>query len=113
MKARTYMLVFTNPLPNKEDEFNTWYTNIHMPEILATDGFLAAQRFKLDDVQQMPEQQQHKYLAIYELDTDRTREALENVVKAGPTMTMEPVIDLQTARVHVFETLTDLLQKKA
>ena len=112
MKARTYMLVFTNPLPGKEDEFNHWYTNTHMPEILATDGFVAAQRFKLGDAQQMPGQE-HKYLAIYELDTDRSQEALENVAKAGPTMTMEPVIDLETARVHVFETLTDLLQKKA
>jgi hypothetical protein len=53
--------------PAREDEFNDWYGNTHLPEILAVPGFVAARRYKLHDPSGGGSP---AYLAIYELDAD-------------------------------------------
>lgn len=32
--------------PAREDEYNDWYTNTHIPEVCAVPGFVAARRYK-------------------------------------------------------------------
>jgi hypothetical protein len=59
------MIVLTRPVEGREDEYNDWYTNIHLPEVLGTEGFLAAQRFKLAGGPDAPA----PYLAIYEIES--------------------------------------------
>ena len=42
------MVVQTSPVdPAKEDAYNDWYDNTHIPEILEIPGFTSARRFKL------------------------------------------------------------------
>ena len=43
--ADHHMLVFTNPLPGREAEFNKWYDEVHLPEVLQVKGFVAARRY--------------------------------------------------------------------
>jgi hypothetical protein len=63
------LLVFSNPVDGREDEYNDWYTNKHLDEILAIKGFVRAQRFRLApalmtaDAPAAP----YRYLAIYEV----------------------------------------------
>jgi hypothetical protein len=59
------MLVFTNALDGRDEEFNRWYDEIHLPEVLALGVFTGAQRLRLGDAQMLPEQR-FRYLAIYE-----------------------------------------------
>lgn len=53
--------------PAQESEYNDWYDNAHIPELLAIEGFVSARRYKLvgDD-----ESSTHPYLAVYELEAD-------------------------------------------
>lgn len=53
--------------PSREEEFNEWYDNIHVPDMLETPGMIRATRW----VSAHPERnQRRKYLAMYELETD-------------------------------------------
>lgn len=71
------MIVFSDAVPGREDEFHDWYSNRHMRDVVdKLDGFATAQRFELSDSQiegeQMPPQ---RYIAIYEVDDDQLAEA--------------------------------------
>src|SRR5690242_13126816 len=76
--ARHYLLAFTNPTPGKEEEFNRWYDERHVPDLLAVTGLISAQRFALTDAtgQGMPG---WTYLALYELETGELPALMEEV----------------------------------
>jgi hypothetical protein len=53
--------------PAREKEFNDWYNNMHVPDMLEVPGMISATRWVSAD----PEKgQRRKYLAMYELETD-------------------------------------------
>jgi hypothetical protein len=57
--------VLTNAAPGKEAEFNKWYNEIHVPEIVATPSFSSGQRFEIKSHNgQAPA---HRFLAIYDV----------------------------------------------
>ena len=41
----TLHMVKSNPVAGKEDAYNRWYSDVHLP-VLRIDGFQTAQRFK-------------------------------------------------------------------
>jgi hypothetical protein len=53
--------------PKREKEFNDWYDNTHMPDMLEVPGFISATRWVSVDNK---ENEIRKYLAMYELETD-------------------------------------------
>src|SRR3546814_12750049 len=46
-KERLLYIVLTNATPGDDEQFNDWYTNTHIPDVLAVQGFVASQRFRL------------------------------------------------------------------
>jgi len=68
--AKHVFVVLTNPVEGKEDAYNEWYTNVHLGDVLKVPGIVAAQRFKLSDVQRGEPPFPWRYLALYEIDTD-------------------------------------------
>ena len=81
--AKYIMMVRSNPVAGREDEYNDWYSNRHLQDVVGVPGFRSAERFKL----QIPMIGDHKYryLALYDMDraTDAEREAfLDRVGKA-------------------------------
>ena len=59
------MVVQSEPAdPAREDEYNDWYDNTHVPEIRAVPGFVSARRYKVHGAGSPA------YLAIYEIDAD-------------------------------------------
>lgn len=71
-------LVLTNPTPGHEDEFNHWYTDRHVPDVLRVPGVVSAQRFRRTAQQRGSGPQPWQYLALYECDA-----AEPNVVTDG------------------------------
>lgn len=78
------MIVFANAAEGKDDEYNDWYDNTHIPEVLSSGPFTAAQRFKMADAQRSPVN--HGYVAIYEFDGSAD-DALAALGNAAPTFT--------------------------
>jgi len=60
-------VVQSSPLDaDHEAEFDDWYENVHIPEVLALPGFVSARRFRIVDGGDDP----HTFLTIYEIDSD-------------------------------------------
>jgi hypothetical protein len=76
------LLMLAECKPGTEDEFNDWYTNVHLAEVLRADGFVAAQRFRLADTD--PPQEGSSYLAIYEVEADTADEAMAALAADKP-----------------------------
>lgn len=67
---KAIMFVQSRPSsPDREDDYNDWYTNTHLPEVLDIPGIVAARRFKASEAAPPPDGA-HEYCAVYELDVD-------------------------------------------
>ncbi len=67
--------------PSRDNEFNDWYDNIHVPDILETPGMLRATRYE----NTRPSEGRGKFLALYEIETDdigQTMVALQENISA-------------------------------
>lgn len=62
--SHRFYFVFTQPKTGQDEEFNAWYSNRHIYDLVSIPGIAAAQRFKLLDA--MSGQETADYLAIYE-----------------------------------------------
>lgn len=63
--ARYKLVVMSNPLPGREDEYNNWYSNEHVPDLMKVNGIVSGERLVLKSGSE-----QWRYLALYELDTE-------------------------------------------
>jgi len=84
-KHRYVMLVFANPIPGKEGEFNDWYTNTHMGDLVQLPGWMGAQRFRIiTSVIPRPSVAgySHGYLIIWDLEDNEANAALARMTAA-------------------------------
>ncbi len=68
--ARFSLVVYSNPVKGREQEYNDWYSNQHLSDLLAIPGVISARRFKLSDTQIKEAPQTYQYLAIYDIEAD-------------------------------------------
>jgi hypothetical protein len=70
MSKRAILLVTTNPVSEeREDELNTWYDEVHIPQILRrVPGITGCSRYRLDEGS--PGRADHRYLAVYQIEAD-------------------------------------------
>ena len=101
------MVVFTNPVAGKDDEFNDWYTNIHLSDVLKVPGFVAAQRFRLSEAQIMKDTP-YRYMAVYEIEAEDPQpviDALNQVSKSE--MVISDALDMNKSAGWIFSQITD------
>lgn len=100
MAARYRWLVFTNCEPGGEAEFNRWYDEIHVPDLLRVPGIVAVSRGEVAGPQLImdetgalahcgADQIRFRYLAVYEFETDDPHAVLEEVRARANTPQME------------------------
>jgi hypothetical protein len=107
--AKYTFVVLTNPTPGKEAEFNEWYNKVHIPDVLNVPGFVAAQRFKLADAQFGDSERDHRYLALYEIDSDDVQACLNELQKRVGSADMEisDAIDMKDVFAAMFTPVAD------
>jgi hypothetical protein len=68
--AKGLLVVQSSPAgPDREDEYNKWYDETHIPQILTIPGVVSARRYRLHDG--FPTAPSTRgYLAIYEIEAD-------------------------------------------
>lgn len=99
--ARYQYLVFSNPVRGREAEYNAWYDHRHLGDVLATPGFVAAQRFRCADGEGPGGT---RYLAMYELashDPGATLKRLRFQVNSS-SMMISPALDLGTVSTSLW-----------
>lgn len=84
-------VVLTAPTPGLEDEFNTWYTDQHLGDVLRLADYRSAQRFRFVG----GDEPLRPYLAFYDTDTTDVRATQRRLVEvvATPAMPFSPAID--------------------
>lgn len=82
MVEKHILVVMTNAEPGRDAEYNDWYTNRHLTDVLALEGFVAAQRFELAETDP-PQEHTYRYLAIYEVPEGQLEQARAALAAAG------------------------------
>jgi hypothetical protein len=106
------LVVFSNPVEGQEDEYNDWYTNTHLHDVIKIPGFIAAQRFVLSD-EQMQSETPYRYMAVYEIETDDLKDtlsALGQAIESG--MEISSAIDMENIGYWIFTPITDRILSK-
>lgn len=71
--ARGILYVASRPSsPERTQEYNDWYDNVHLAEVVALKGIFGAKRLK-------PVQDDGPYVALYELEGDNLEAIIENM----------------------------------
>jgi hypothetical protein len=113
--AKYTFVVLSNPTtPGQEAEYNEWYNKIHIPDVLNVPGFVAAQRFTLADAQLGDGPHAHRYLALYEIETDDAKATLNELQKRVGTadMVMSDGIDMKGISVGLFKPVAERVLAK-
>jgi hypothetical protein len=94
--------VVTTAVPGREDEFNRWYDDTHLPDVLQAPGFVAGRRYTLIGPGSA---YRPRFLAIYEIETEDLTATLETLRAAAPTMTTSDAMDQTATLIDVYEVL--------
>ena len=102
--GRFVFVVMTNPVEGRESEYNRWYDEIHLKDVCSFPGFTGARRFRL-----VEGDAQHRYLALYELETDDPQRDLAALTASAGTdrMRMSEALDLSKVSTALFEQISE------
>lgn len=64
------VIALTNALEGREADYNAWFTNTHIPEVMQIPGFNTVTRFEVAEAQRMPQPLPYYYMTIYEVHTE-------------------------------------------
>lgn len=117
--ARMILVALTDAVEGHEDEFNRWYTEVHLHEVMAIPGYVSAQRFRRtsphagdEPVEQGQYRAPPRYLALYELQTDNLPETYgllqAAIAKRGPSAGLK-LLDPDTTMTGYYEAITDVI----
>lgn len=97
------MVVFSNPQPGREEEYNDWYQHTHLGDLVALDGIHAARRFRF--ARTLKEGDAYAYLSIYEIETDDIDAVLAQLGAAAGDgrIRMSDAIDTEGATALIYE----------
>ncbi len=102
------LIALTNPLNGQEAEFNDWYTNVHLADVLKLPGVTAARRYRLADTQHRPGPHEWAYMAVYEIEIDDISTTLTALRAASGTAAMPLSPALSPDRmVWIYEPITE------
>ena len=94
------VVVLTEPSSGREDEYNAYYEDLHLDEVLATTGWSSAQRFKLSAQQGMA--CPLPYLALYEVEADDAETILTTLNTTRAQRVQSDALNQRSAGVWVF-----------
>lgn len=102
--ATSILVVHSRPVEGREDEFNAWYTEVHLPEVLRVDGFVAARRFQFVAAGHEQPPGGLPYLAVYEV-ADGQLEAARAALAAALERSRRAVAEQQAPELAVSSAL--------
>jgi len=76
MAKKYKMVVFTNAVEGKDKEYNDWYQNTHLKQIVSIKSFAQAQRFRFHTNIIPGSANPAQYMAVYDIETDDINAAL-------------------------------------
>lgn len=65
--GREIVIALVNAVDGTDAEFNEWYTNEHLPQVVALPGFISAQRYALPEA--LAGSSPYRYATVYEVES--------------------------------------------
>ena len=97
--AKSMFMAWSNPVDEASDaEFNAWYDGTHVPQVRAAiPAITAVHRYRVADVPGVGAPPVHRYLAVWEMDTDDVAGAMAalGAASADGRMDMTSAMDLK------------------
>lgn len=91
-----YLLqVISRALPGRDADYNEWYDNTHIADVLGLPGFAACQRYVRADP---GKEGQAEYVAVYEVETNDPAALLQGLFAASAQMELTDAIDSSSVR---------------
>ena len=112
MSQRRYkMIVFSYPAEGREEEYNDWYQNFHLNQVVKIRDIQAAQRFRL--ARKLKEGEAHPYAAIYEIETEDIDAVLDEIRTAAGTerLSISGAINTDFTSATVYEEFGYIVRK--
>ncbi len=100
--ARGIIYVESRPSsPDRDQEYNTWYDEVHLGELVALDGIVSARRLR-------PVDGDGPYVALYEIEADDLQSVLQNMRANAGKLHMSDALQLDPApAMRLLEVTTD------
>jgi hypothetical protein len=108
--ARHVILVLTDPVDGREDDYNKFYNETHMPEFVELKGVVSGQRFVVSHPGSNVGPP-HRYLTIYEIEgsLDEARAAL---LQDAANLTPAPEVFGEGSEDWWFTAITERVSSK-
>lgn len=103
--SKHYLFHFANAVEGRENEFNDWYDNTHLADVLAVPGMVAATRYELEPVERSGPPAPASYLAVYEFEGDPA-EVTAALGAAAKTMVITPAMSGERGPSRVYREIT-------
>lgn len=108
--ARYKFIVLANAVAGQETEFNDFYSDTHVPDVLDVPGIKTAQRFVISSGQFAPTPSPYKYLAIYDVEAENAEAVCAEILRRSGTdaMPINPHIVQDPKFAYFFEPIEDM-----
>jgi hypothetical protein len=100
--AKGIVYVETYPSsPDREQDYNTWYDEVHLSELVALDGIVSARRLR-------PVDGQGPYVALYEVEGDDLQAVVANMQANAGKLHMSDALQLDPPpEMRLLQTITE------
>lgn len=97
--ARYKLVAFSNAAEGRDEDYVRWYDEQHLPDVVAIPGVISGERFLCATGGE------HRYMAIYEVETDDPGAILAELGKRAGTdqMPISDALDPGSARLAIWE----------
>ena len=99
-------VIFSAPDAGRDTEYNRWYSEQHVGDVLRVPGVVAAQRFRLA---QPDNGAPGPYLAVYEIESDDVQQTLAHIASRAGTadMPISSALDVKSVTALAYEAITE------
>ncbi len=105
------LVVLSNPVEGREDEYNDWYTNAHLADVLGVPGVVSAQRFRRTEQQRTAGPHAWKYMALFECEADEVRTVTDGMQARSGNPGWRSSALADELMVCFFEPITDVVRR--
>ncbi len=103
--SRHLLVVLANAAPGTDDEFNRWYDQVHVPQLLAIPGLVTARRYRLDQRQMRGTRKRpYEYLTLYEIESDDPKAVGDQIIERALDghVVVSPTLDVANSLTLLF-----------
>lgn len=101
MSGNVILTALMNAAPGREEEFNRWYEEQHLQDVLSIDGMLGATRYRVSDAVHA-DGAPWIYLTIYEVEAGAAAQVAQELGRRRGTPAMQMSDAMDDARLGWF-----------